>query len=203
MRGVQRPQSGRRRLEGYFHPPSPRPSPRGTGERGELPTPFQDERQRRFSSAQPCPLLRQDRRSASRSRQVECREGHLLNGRIPRAKLPEGDTLRDLAIAYLRQQKASMDNGELSSRTFQDNHHTCASLIEHFGNTACLTTTSAKKHFGGLPRRSVQAIRPRLSRQRDPEGEERFQIRPRIRDGQDARFVRTRFQKTLEKNAPP
>jgi integrase len=57
----------------------------------------------------------------------------LLAGRVPRAQLPEGVTLRDLAIAYLRQQKASMDNGELSSRTFQDNHRTCASLIEHFG----------------------------------------------------------------------
>ncbi len=57
----------------------------------------------------------------------------LLAGRTPREALPQGNTLRDLVIKYLRHKKALMDNDELSSRTFQDCHRTCANLIDHFG----------------------------------------------------------------------
>jgi integrase len=57
----------------------------------------------------------------------------LLAGRVPREREPEGITLRDVAIAFLRHKNSLLKSGELSPRTFQDAHRTCGELIGHFG----------------------------------------------------------------------
>ena len=57
----------------------------------------------------------------------------LMAGRVPRAKRAGGITLADLANLYLGHKESLLKTGELSIRTFNDCHHTCAVLIKRFG----------------------------------------------------------------------
>jgi integrase len=63
----------------------------------------------------------------------------LLAGRVPRDPSAEGQTLRELANAFLTHKQALMTAGELSATTFTTYHQTCANLVEHFGRTRLLT----------------------------------------------------------------
>jgi hypothetical protein len=57
----------------------------------------------------------------------------LLAGRVPRAKVSEGVTLRDLCNRFLTTKTMLRDNGELSPRSFQDYHDMCERLVKEFG----------------------------------------------------------------------
>jgi integrase len=56
-----------------------------------------------------------------------------LAGREPRAKTPEGATVRGLCNAFMSHKKALLEAGELCQRTFDEYFATCARLVKAFG----------------------------------------------------------------------
>jgi integrase len=63
----------------------------------------------------------------------------LFAGRVPRAKIEAGPTLRDLANHFLTAKKDKLDRGDLSARSFYDLHDIAGRLIAHFGKDRLLT----------------------------------------------------------------
>ncbi len=59
----------------------------------------------------------------------------LYAGRVPRDRLPEGVTLRDLANLFLTYQKSRVESvpRQLSPTTFACHHRTCGNILAHFG----------------------------------------------------------------------
>lgn len=56
----------------------------------------------------------------------------LLAGLTPRAKRPAGLVLADIVNAYLTHKQDLLRSGELSTRTYETDYRTCASMIAHF-----------------------------------------------------------------------
>ena len=63
-------------------------------------------------------------------------------GRVPRSN-GDGLTVADLCNRFLTPKKQLCNTGELSPRTFQDYHRTCARVVDSFGRTRCVDNLAA------------------------------------------------------------
>ena len=63
-------------------------------------------------------------------------------GRTPRVK-GDGFTVRDLVNRFLTSKQRQLEIGEITNRTFQDYHATCARLVDAFGRTRLVVDLAA------------------------------------------------------------
>lgn len=106
----------------------------------------------------------------------------LLAGRKPRTVSEGGLTVRDLCNRFLTAKKHMRDAGELSDRTFQDYHSSCAGVVERLG---------ANRIVADLRADDFQDMRAKLAKTRGPValGNEIQRIRSVFKYGYDAELI--------------